>query len=65
MYLFLLPRFKIRGYFVSGCYVCFVYHYNGSGNIPTSGAKVKIYVRDRFVKVYTPPPAGGLLVGEE
>jgi hypothetical protein len=42
-----------------GVYRYAVHHFDGTGSIATSGARVEVYISNQLVGTFTPPPGGG------
>ncbi len=55
---------KVDGAFEPGTYRYSVHHYDGSSNIPESGASVKVYQGDTVMGTYNPPSAGDANPGD-
>ncbi len=55
---------KVDGAFEPGTYRYTVHHFDGSSNIPDSGATVKVYQGDTVMGTYSPPAAGDETPGD-
>ena len=56
---------NVSGSFVAGTYWYSIHHYDGSSDIPSSGATIKVYQGDIMMGTFTPPSPGDAAVGNK